>query len=64
MSVTNSTEEENDVFLFASWGLKTEARGNEEKRKRIVEILAEYFSEQEFSELIGKNTILVLDLRI
>ena len=64
ISVANSTEkEENDVFLFASWGLKTEARGNEEKRKKIVEILAEYFSEQEFSELIGKNTLLVLDLK-
>jgi len=63
MSICHNNEVKENEVLFASWGLKTEAKGNEEKRKKLVERLSEYFSEHEFSELVGKNTILILDLK-
>ena len=49
--------------LFASWGLKTDATKNDEKRLKILERLSDYFSEQELSDMIGKNTVLILDLK-
>lgn len=61
-SSSSSSLEDTEVIL-ASWGLKTDLTKNNEKRKKIIELLSSYLSEQELSEMIGNNTILIMDLK-
>lgn len=63
MSLSNRKEDPNGDIIFAYWGLNTDIIKNEEKKKLVLNRLSGFFSEQELFDLIGNNTILILDIK-
>lgn len=62
MSLSNTKESTDGEIIFASWGLKADINRNEDKKKLLLQRLSPSFSEQELCDLIGNNTVLILDL--
>lgn len=60
MTLKENPDLESNIVI-AMWGLKSEAPN--EKRKKIIENLSQYFTEQELIDIIGKNSLIIMDLK-